>query len=227
MRAVVLCGGFGKRLGELTREVPKPLLEVGGKPFVGYVLDRLMAGGVTQACLAVSFQWQKFRPVLGDQWNDLRLSYSVESDPLGTGGAVRQALLQMAWPDALIVNGDTLVDVNLYEIQKMAHTRRADAIVALKPVDASARFGKVTVGRDLRIHSFSEKSFLGPGLINAGVYWLRAQALDRVRGRVFSLEREFIANHVKDLNIYGLITSGYFVDMGIPEDLERVRREFE
>jgi D-glycero-alpha-D-manno-heptose 1-phosphate guanylyltransferase len=189
------------------------------------VLDKLCGSGVTHACLAVSFQWQKFSPILGDRWNGLPLSYSIEPEPLGTGGAARQAVQEMGWSDSLIVNGDTLIDVNLLQMQQMAHARCADVIVALKQLDNTARFGRVTMGRDLRIDSFTEKGLTGPGLINAGIYWFRADALNRVQKRSFSLERDLMAGYVADLTMYGFVTSGYFVDMGMPEDLERIRRE--
>lgn len=225
MKAVVLCGGLGTRLGELTRETPKPLLEVGGKPFVAHVLEKLQAGGVTQACLAVSFQWQKLKSALGDSWNGLPLTYSVESEPMGTGGAVRQALQQMGWAEAFVANGDTLIDVDLGGMRNVATTNRADWVIALKRVDDAARFGRVNLGAGSRVASFSEKGLSGPGLINAGLYWLRAEALDHAPQGVFSLERDLMAAHVSKLAMYGLETSGYFIDMGIPEALIRARRD--
>ena len=225
VNAVVLCGGLGTRLGELTRETPKPLLEVGGKPLVAHVLEKLQAGGVTQACLAVSFQWQKLKYALGDSWNGLQLTYSVESEPMGTGGAVRQALQQMGWAEAFVANGDTLIDVDLGGMRNVATTNQADWVIALKLVDDAARFGRVNIGTGLRVTSFSEKGLPGPGLINAGLYWLRARVLEQAPLGVFSLERDLMAVSVSELAMYGFVTSGYFIDMGIPEDLERARRD--
>ncbi|WVN42124.1 sugar phosphate nucleotidyltransferase [beta proteobacterium MWH-UniP1] len=225
MNSIVLCGGLGTRLGGLTRTTPKPLLEVAGKPFISHVLEKLRAAGVTYVCLAVGFQWEKIRAALGDSWAGLSLSYSVESKPLGTGGAVRKALQSMCWSEAFVVNGDTLVDVELLAMRNLALSRDADLVIALKNVEETARYGRVNLLQSSRIASFSEKGLSDPGLINAGLYWLKAEALNCFQGEVFSLERDIMASHVHDLSIYGFVTPGYFIDMGIPEDLERARRE--
>lgn len=146
MKAIVLCGGLGTRLGELTRDTPKPLLEVAGQPFVGHVLDHLQAGGVRQVCLAVSFHWQKLKDVLGDRWNGLPLAYSVEQQPLGTGGAIRQALAAMGWSESLIANGDTLVHAQPALLQQLGRQHDADVVLALKHVPDTARYGR-EIGR--------------------------------------------------------------------------------
>lgn len=225
MKAVVLCGGLGTRLGKLTCTTPKPLLDVAGEPFIVRVLEQLQARGITHVCLAVGFHWEKIRAALGDSWAGISLSYSVESKPLGTGGAVRKALKLMRWSEAFVVNGDTLVDVELLSMRNLALSRDADLVIALKNVEETARFGRVNLLQSSQIVSFSEKGLSGPGLINAGLYWLNAEVLNCFHGEVFSLERDIMASHVQDLSIYGFVTSGYFIDMGVPEDLERARRE--
>jgi D-glycero-alpha-D-manno-heptose 1-phosphate guanylyltransferase len=225
MRVVVLCGGLGTRLGKLTHKFPKPLLEVAEKPFIIHILEQLQRRCVTHVCLAAGFQWEKIRAVLGHSWSGISLSYSVESKPLGTGGAVRKALQSMCWPEAFVVNGDTLVDVDLLAMRELAVNRKADLVVTLKNVEETARFGRVDLLPSSRIGSFSEKGFTGPGLINAGLYWLKTDALNCFHGEAFSLERDIMASHIQDLFIYGFVTSGYFIDMGIPEDLERARLE--
>jgi D-glycero-alpha-D-manno-heptose 1-phosphate guanylyltransferase len=225
MNAIILCGGLGTRLGSLTIDTPKPLIEVAGKPFVGHVLDKLRAGGVSQVCLAVSFQWQKLEATLGSSWNGIPLSYSVEDQPLGTGGAVRRALVNMGWSESFVVNGDTLIDVDMHSLEKLAFRSDADMVVTLKNIEDTCRFGRVNLQPNGRISSFEEKGQPGPGLINAGLYWLSTNALRHVPGEKFGLERDVMVAHVADLSIYGLVTQGYFIDMGIPEDLARARVE--
>lgn len=225
MNAVVLCGGLGTRLGELTRDTPKPLLEVAGQPFVTHVLERLQGNGVTHACLAVSFQWYKLRAALGDHWNGLPLSYSVEDKPLGTGGAIRQALKTMGWPEALIANGDTLVEADLRQMHSLGRRVNADVVLALKKVPDTARYGRVTLLPSGRVASFSEKGVGGPGLINAGLFWLRAELLTAIPHAVFSFEQDVMMAHLHEHAIHGLTADGYFIDMGIPEDLERARQD--
>lgn len=225
MKAVILCGGLGTRLGSLTKDTPKPLLEVAGKPFIAHVLERLHSNGVTHACLAVSFQWQKLCVALGDHWNGLPLSYSVEDKPLGTGGAIRQALTSMGWPEALIANGDTLVEINLEQMQSLAHHVHADVVLALKHVSDTARYGRVNLLATGKVTSFSEKGLAGPGLINAGLFWIRAEFLTPITHAVFSFEQDAMMANLSGHSIYGLQTDGYFIDMGIPADLERARKD--
>jgi D-glycero-alpha-D-manno-heptose 1-phosphate guanylyltransferase len=227
MKAVVLCGGLGTRLGELTRETPKPLLNVAGKPFVAHVLEELQNGGVSHACLAVSFQWQKLKAALGDRWNGLPLSYSVEEEPLGTGGAIRKALTSFNWPEALIANGDTLVEANLQHMHDLACRLNADVVLALKHVADTARYGRINLLPNSKVASFSEKGLTGPGLINAGLFWIRADILATIPQTVFSFEQDFMMARLQEFSIYGLPTDGYFIDMGIPEDLAKACRDLE
>ncbi|MHA3960301.1 nucleotidyltransferase family protein [Synechococcus sp. LTW-G] len=225
MNAVVLCGGLGTRLGELTKDTPKPLLDVAGQPFVTHVLERLQSNGVRHVCLAVSFQWQKIHSTLGESWKGLPLTYSVEDTPLGTGGAIRRALTTMDWSEALVTNGDTFVEANLRQIQAFAHRSQADVVLTLKHVPNVARYGRVNLLPSGRVTSFNEKGKSGPGFINAGLFWLRSDLLTGIPDDVFSFEHHVMMKHLPRMVIYGLITDGYFIDMGIPEDLKRARHE--
>jgi D-glycero-alpha-D-manno-heptose 1-phosphate guanylyltransferase len=189
------------------------------------VLDHLAANGTTEIVLAVSFQWQKVRDALGSSWQGLPLHYSVELEPMGTGGAVRHAMNQMEWVEAIVANGDTLLKMNPNLLHSAAGQHSADMVIALKQVDDASRYGRVRIEVDSRVVAFEEKGQSGEGLINAGLYWMRARVLDKAPDGVFSLERDLMAEHVTKLAMYGVETSGYFVDMGIPDDLERARRE--
>lgn len=225
MRAIVLCGGLGTRLGPLTRQTPKPLLEVGNKPFIIHVLESLRVSGVSSVCLAVSFRWQKLKSALGDSWQGMPISYSVETEPLGTGGAVRQAVMQMGWGDVFVANGDTLVATNLVGMREMAIAHKADCVLTLKHLSDTSRFGAVGLADDGRITSYGEKAFGGPGYINAGLYWLREGTIASMPHGVFSFEKDFLSEDISSMTVFGFVTEGYFIDMGVPDDLERARRE--
>jgi len=225
MRAVVLCGGLGTRLGELTREIPKPLLAVSGRTFISYMLDHLAANDTTEIVFAVSFQWQSLRDALGSPWQGLSLNYSVELGPMVTGGAVRCAMNQMKWVEAIVANGDTLLKMNANLLNGAADQHSADIAIALKQVDDESRYERAPIEADPRVLAFEEKGQSGEGLINAGLYWMRAKVLNEAPNGVFSLEQDLMAEHMTELAMYAAETSGYFVDMGIPEDLERARRE--
>jgi D-glycero-alpha-D-manno-heptose 1-phosphate guanylyltransferase len=226
MKAIVLCGGFGTRLGVLTRYTPKPLLEVAGRPFIAYVLDNLVAHGVNEIALAVSFQWSKLHSELGESWKGTPLRYSVEHQPLGTGGAIKHAMDQLGWENALVANGDTLLKTDPLVFGHFAALHSMDVVIALKPVADAERYGRVRISENSRIVAFEEKGENGPGLINAGLYWVSRHVLAKPNRSSFSFEYDVLSTHTNGLRIAGIETDAYFIDIGIPDDLERARREF-
>lgn len=225
MKAIILCGGLGTRLGELTRDTPKPLLDVAGRPFVTHVMDHLIDGGVDEIALAVSFRWERFRDSLGYFWRGVPLRYSIEPSPLGTGGAVRQALERMGWEDALVANGDTLVEIEPSRLVYHAQRTAADVVLTLCSVTDTTRYGGVRLAPDTRVQGFQEKGIGGAGLINGGLYWLHRSALGSAVDSTFSLEADLLATRWAQLRMFGTVTDGYFIDIGVPQDLERARRE--
>lgn len=226
MKAIVLCGGLGTRLGELTRELPKPLVEVAGRPFLEYVLNQLLAGGgIDEIVLAVSFHWEKIRHSIGDEWRGVKVSYSVEQVPLGTGGAIKQAMVQAGVEEAIVINGDTLLTFEASELAAFAHRRDAQIGIALVSVPDAGRYGRVLIDAGSRVIGFEEKGAKVPGMINAGMYYVKAGALECVDKEAFSLEQDLLKPLCPQLEIYGLTADAYFIDMGIPEDLARARAE--
>ena len=225
MKAIVLCGGLGSRLGLLTKDMPKPILNVAGRPFISYVLDRLAHAGIDGFVLAAGFQWSKLRDYIGDEWNSIPVQYSVEVESLGTGGAIKNAFSNMNVHEAIIVNGDTLFDINIQNFLHFAIVNQSMACIALRKVEDCARYGRVTVNAQGRIMSFGEKDFHGEGLINGGVYYLRSNALDSISLKAFSFETAFLKGKHSREPIFGMAFDDYFIDIGIPADLHRAQTE--
>ena len=225
MKAIVLCGGLGTRLGDMTRETPKPLIHVAGRPFLAHVLDQLAIAPIDEIILAVSFQWQKVRAEIGDSWCGVKVSYSVEQEPLGTGGAIKQAMRQSGVTEALVANGDTFLKLNAGELLQFAQEQGADIAIALKVTEDSARFGKVNIDALGRVLAFEEKGQSTKGLINSGVYFVRESAFASIEKEAFSFEKDVLTLHCSELAIYGMPTDAYFIDMGVPEDLARARTD--
>ncbi len=225
MKAIVLCGGLGTRLGELTRCTPKPLIPVADRPFLSYVLDHLLTAPVDEIILAVSFQWQKVYEQIGDQWRGVKVNYSIEIEPLGTGGAIQQALAQAGCSEALVINGDTLLKIDFADFLRFVRHHTPDIAIALKIVDDTGRFGTVDIDATCRVLAFREKVASRRGLINSGVYWVKITAFAGMTTAAFSFEQEILSKRYAALNVVGLPTDAYFIDMGIPEDLARVRHE--
>jgi D-glycero-alpha-D-manno-heptose 1-phosphate guanylyltransferase len=225
MKAIVLCGGLGTRLGLLTKNMPKPLLDVAGRPFISYVLDRLAHAGIEGFVLAAGFQWSKLHDYIGDEWNSIPVQYSVEAESLGTGGAIKKALSNMDDHETLIVNGDTLFDINIQKFLNFAIANQSMACIALRKVEDCSRYGRVTVNAQGRIMSFGEKDFHGEGFINGGIYYLRSNALANISVNVFSFETTFLEDKYPENPIFGMAFDDYFIDIGIPADLHRARTE--
>jgi D-glycero-alpha-D-manno-heptose 1-phosphate guanylyltransferase len=225
MKAIILCGGLGTRLGALTKDMPKPLLNVAGRPFISYVLDRLAKAGINGFVLAAGFQWSKLHDYIGDEWNSIPVQYSVETEPLGTGGAIKKALSNMGVHETIVVNGDTLFDINIQQFLQFAIANHSMASIALRKVEDCSRYGRVTVNSQGRITSFGEKDFCGEGFINGGVYYLRSNALDSIVVNTFSFERAFLEHKYPKELIFGMVFDEYFIDIGVPADLHRAQTD--
>jgi NDP-sugar pyrophosphorylase family protein len=153
----------------------------------------------------------------------LRIRYSREHEPLGTGGALKLAEPLISDP-VLVLNGDSYVEWNLLPMLKLFKTKDADLVIVLQAVADVTRYGSVALDQDGRVTRFAEKGVAaGPGLINAGVYLLRKQLVCNMpAGRAISLEKE-VFPYLLDRRVYGLVCTGIFIDIGIPDDLRRAQ----
>ena len=216
----VLAGGPGRRLRPLTDSTPKPMVLIGDRPFLQLLLEHFDSLGFRRFVLAVSYLWERIRDYFGDGarfgW---RIEYSVEPEPLGTGGAALWA--QPMWGDsALIVNGDTFLAEDWRKLAAMHHSRGLPATMALVHQENCARFGRVEVRRG-RVTGFLEKNpRAGAGWINAGVYLLDKAALASFeRGRSFSLERDVFPALAGRIAAYECTLP--FADIGTPDSLAK------
>ena len=226
MKAIVLAGGLGTRLAHVTGEIPKPMAPVGSRPFLEYLLDYLVEQGTEAAILAVSYKWEVIREHFGTVYRGMPLDYSVEDEPLGTGGAIRQALEFFANDDVVVLNGDTLFHVDLKGMENNHRSSGARLSVALKQVADCGRFGRVEVSADGVIASFLEKTTSGPGWINGGVYLLNRELFtDFPMPARFSFEQDLVEPNIDRIRPRAFQSDAYFIDMGIPEDYERAQRE--
>ena len=227
MKAIVLCGGLGSRLGALTRNTPKPLISVAGRPFLAHVMDKLCITEVDGFVLATGFQAQQVFAAIGATWRGRPVCYSVEPEALGTGGALRLAMNSFNLDFALVANGDTLFDCDLSVLVNGFSTSPWSTRMALQHVDDCERYGRVLLGEGHVVTGFGEKGHVGPGLINAGLYVQRREPLSGFGTGTFSLETDYLAKLAPEWPIQGLRGEGYFIDIGIPEDLERARRDLD
>ena len=226
MRAIVLAGGLGTRLAPVTGEIPKPLVLVGSRPFLEYLLDYLIEQGVEGVILAVSYKWEAIRDHFGYTYRSMYLDYSVENEPLGTGGAIRKALHVLQEDEVVVLNGDTLFPVDLDSLSNTHRNGKAWLSIAVKKLTDCARFGRVEVKSSGVITRFMEKSTGGPGWINGGVYMLNRRLFTEFPMPArFSFEKDLVERNVERIHPMAFFSNTYFIDIGVPEDYERVRRQ--
>ncbi|NOT82076.1 MAG: NTP transferase domain-containing protein [Gallionella sp.] len=224
MEAIILAGGFGTRLRQVVPDLPKPMASVAGRPFLEILLTALARKGFSRVVLSLGYLSEKVVAYFGDQFAGIELVYEIEDTPLGTGGAIRQALGRCKADHVFVFNGDTYLDVEASDIEAHWQAHHAPIIVA-RALPDTARYGRLDVVND-RVLGFSEKGLVGSGLINAGCYVLPRDILDEYPcGQPFSLEVDFLAKAVTQQRFDAFVTMGHFIDIGIPEDFARAQTE--
>lgn len=224
MEIIVIAGGLGTRLKQVVPDLPKTMASVAGKPFLEILLTLLARKGFRRAILAIGHMADKIICHFGDRFAGMELEYEIERTPLGTGGAVRQAVGRCMSDHVFVLNGDTFLDFEAGEIEAHWGTHRFPIIVAREVPDTS-RYGRLFIANG-RVVGFSEKGASGPGLVNAGCYVLPVRILDGFAlGQAFSLEMDFLAKAVTSQRFDMFVTNGRFIDIGAPQDYVRAQNE--
>lgn len=228
MTAVILAGGLGTRLRSVVADRPKVLAEVKGRPFLCYLLDQLTCAGLRDIVMATGYFAGAVSEVLGTHYREAELHYSVETEPLGTGGALRLSLPFLASDTVLVLNGDSYCALDFAAFASSHDTRGAALSLALAEVADVTRYGAVEIEKDGSIASFMEKGRrAGRGLINAGIYLVSRRIIAGIpQGKAVSLEREVFPEMVGN-GVYGFPTTGKFIDIGIPEDYRAAEKFFD
>jgi D-glycero-alpha-D-manno-heptose 1-phosphate guanylyltransferase len=223
MEAILLAGGLGTRLKDKLQGLPKPMAPVAGRPFLEFLLHQLARAGCARVILSVGYLHEKIEQHFGAGWRGMILDYQVETEPLGTGGAIRAALARAREENILVLNGDTYLEAD-YAAMKRFHTAQgAPLTMAIAPQSDLGRYGGVLLDGD-RIAGFEEKGRSGPGWINAGAYVIgRDLEWPPSLGAKFSFETNFLAPEVGRLQPAAYKVEGFFLDIGIPEDLDRAQ----
>jgi D-glycero-alpha-D-manno-heptose 1-phosphate guanylyltransferase len=217
---IILAGGLGTRLQSVVADKPKVMATVGSHPFLYYVFSYLQQQGIRKIILAVSHQREQVIE-FADTWRDrFEIEYSIEEEPLGTGGAIRQAVMNCDDEQVLILNGDTFFPIDLQDFSaKHLMDESVDMSIALKPMQNFERYGVVHVDEANNISSFSEKEPRAEGNINGGIYALKTACLKEfIFPPKFSFEKDFMETHVNVLYFKAYAYNDYFIDIGIPED---------
>jgi D-glycero-alpha-D-manno-heptose 1-phosphate guanylyltransferase len=224
--AIILAGGLGTRLRSAVPDLPKCMAPVNGKPFLHYVISYFQQQGIERFIFSLGYKHDVIEEYINVQCSMLNVQYSNEKEPLGTGGAIRLACEKVTGNAVAVLNGDTLFKVQLKQMFMFHNQCGADCTVALKPMKQFNRYGVVELNRNGSIISFKEKQWYDEGLINGGVYILNSKKfLQENLPDKFSFENDYLEKYYQRGMIYGIVQDEYFIDIGIPEDYERVKKE--
>lgn len=218
MMVLVLAGGLGTRLRPVIGDsVPKPMADVNGRPFLERLLVLLRDRGFRDFVISVGYRREVIMERLGDGSRlGVRVRYSVEEEPLGTGGALRRALPLLGGGDFLLVNGDTYFEADLGELIGFHESRRPVVTVGLVRVDSPAKGGFVELGGDGTVRSFREG--VGTGIMNSGVMVVGPEVREHLPGAErFSLENDLLPSLAARGLLGGVVLRGRIIDIGTPE----------
>jgi len=224
LEAIVLAGGLGTRLASVISDLPKPMAPVRGRPFLEYIFRYLGKNGIGRAILSVGYKWESINARFGDRFEGVELVYSVENEPLGTGGAIKRAMRLVLGDKVFIINGDTFFNVPLQKLED-EFAEEGKLMLALKKMRHFDRYGCVEVDDRGMVTAFTEKGYREAGNINGGIYLVRNDIFESfVTEEKFSFET-FMEEHFKVLKIQALLLDSFFIDIGIPEDYAKAQIE--
>jgi len=225
-QVVILAGGLGTRLRSVVQDVPKPMADIQGKPFLEYLLQLLIQNGYQNFLFLVGYKGDMIKNYFGDGSKfGVNIEYSSEAIPLGTGGALFNAWHKLS-DDFFLVNGDTFFDIQYEIMEDFVAGRNPELLIALRYSNDLSRYGIIEIDGSYKVISFSEKAQIQEnqidGYINGGVYFVNKKALEpfyeKYVNSPVSLENDILPLLVKLCKVYGLPIGGKFIDIGIPED---------
>ncbi len=228
--AIILAGGLGTRLRPVIPDVPKCMAPINGKPFLYYLLENFKNKGVENFIFSVGHLHEMIEKYLAENYGYLNYKISLETEPLGTGGAIKSACGKASQEKILVCNGDTFYNIDVDVLYQFHEEKKGSCSLCLKPMHNFDRYGAVELNSDYSIKSFKEKKFYTSGLINGGIYALRvSDFLKENLPEKFSFEKDYLENNIQQpgekQKLFGIIQDKYFIDIGIPGDYEKAQRE--
>ncbi len=225
--AIVLAGGLGTRLGNLTKDRPKPMIDINAKPFLEYLLKFLILQRIESVVLSVGYKNEKIKAYFGNNYKGLDIKYVIEKNPLGTGGAIVKSMQFVEEDVFFVLNGDTFFNISFSSLQDFHRSRNCQITLSLKGIENAERYGFVNIDENGRVNGFVEKTQNKKGFINGGIYIIDKDFLSSLTfPEQFSFEKDFVEKTYGIYKFYGLAFDAYFIDIGIPEDLDRAKKDF-
>ena len=225
-QCIILAGGLGTRLRTAVADLPKCMAPVAGKPFLYWVIQYLQEQNITSFVFSLGYMHEVIENYIKTTLPHFAVQFSVENEPLGTGGAIHLAMQMCTEENVLVVNGDTLFEINIENIAALHFAKKSACTLALKPMQNFSRYGVVQTDAHHKIISFEEKKYYTKGLINGGVYLInKLQFLQIIFPQKFSFEKDYLEKYINAVVMTGVEDDGYFIDIGIPEDFTKANTE--
>ena len=213
--AVILMGGFGTRLKSVSGDIPKPMVLVGGEPFVYKLMKKLEADGCVKIVLSLHFGAEYIiEKVKRDKPVKCVVVFVIEDEPLGTGGGIKLAAGEITSDYFIAINGDTFSEIDYAAFYTQNYG--FELVIAGVNVKDVSRYGSLELDSDMNINRMHEKGLAGEGFINSGSYLIGRQSIVDFGAVEFSFEKDFIAESCFPIKCH--LVSGIFIDIGIPED---------
>ena len=224
MQAIILAGGVGTRLKSVVGNVAKPMAPINETPFLEYILKNLKKNKITNVVLSVGYKWKTIESHFGSNFNGLDLRYSIEEEPLGTGGAIKKSIELISDDLFFIINGDTFFDLDLDQMMRNFQNN-SQLMLSLKLMYEFDRYGCVEVDNRGYVTAFKGKRFRKSGYINGGIYLAKKSLFQNFNlPNKFSFEG-FMEKNFLALNAHAKIFNGYFIDIGVPDDFQKAQTE--
>jgi D-glycero-alpha-D-manno-heptose 1-phosphate guanylyltransferase len=228
VKAIILAGGFGTRLRTVINNTPKVMASVNEKPFLEYILFSLYKSNIEEVVLSVHYLSNHIKDYFGNSYKGMKLKYTEESSPLGTGGAIKHSLSHLRKTDnILVMNGDSFVNCDLLQVIEEHKSSECPISMVVKKLPVSERYGTLEIQNN-KIVSFKEKKPEKDCFINTGIYLISSRIFSNYNlPESFSFEKDFLQKEIPSLNINAIYTDSFFIDIGIPEDYKKAQTSLE
>ena len=221
MDAFLLCGGYGKRLGKITKKIPKPFLKIRNKPFIGYIINDLVEAKISNIYLLCSYKSHFFfREFHKKKINKTKIFCIKEPRPLETGGSIVNAKKKLK-STFLVLNGDSYFKINLNKFIKKGIKKNCNIKLALtlnKYYKSNSKLSNLRLSKD-NIVSKSNNS----KLMNSGIYLIKKFSLLKISKKKFSLEKDFICKMMIEKKVEGQYFKNNFIDIGLKKNFNKIK----
>lgn len=222
--ALILAGGLGKRMGSLTMNTPKPLLEVDEKPLIGHILENLSLNGFTEVVISTYYKAEQIINKIGDgKKYGLNIEYIIEDEPLGTFGPV--ALINKQFNNLLLINGDVLTKLKLNKIVEYHISKKSDITLGVIPYFLNVPFGVLDFDEDTFVEIIEKPEY--KHFVNSGINVFSKKSIEKLKDNTVKMDLpEFVNTYQNKKSVSKFDIKDYWIDVGTPESLKKAMNEW-